>query len=96
MFNLLQKINYYKGRLGLFDGNKRNYARGFVNGSSCNFKKSHYIDTKEELSYLYKELRTAKTESDRKDIMESICNCKGCLRGYEEKNKTLFVRKTNK
>lgn len=87
MFSLLDKIKYYKQRLNLADRNKSGYARGFVNGSSRNHSISHNIETEKELSYLYGELKGAKTESDRQDILESISYCKGCLRGYNEKNK---------
>lgn len=87
MFSLIDKIKYYKSRYGLADGNKRCFARGFVNGSSVNHTRWHNLETKKELSYLYGELKKAKTEDDRQDIMESICYCKGALSGYSAKIK---------
>ncbi len=87
MFSLTDKIKYYKQRCNLPDRNKSGYARGFVNGSSRNHTRWHNVETKKELTLLYGELKAAKTESDRNDILESISYCKGCLRGYDEKNK---------
>lgn len=87
MFSLLDKIKYYRSRQNLPDRNKSGYARGFVNGSSRNCTKSHYMDAKSDLRYYYDELKTAKTESDREDLWESISYCKGYLHGYDEKTK---------
>lgn len=87
MFNLSEKIRYYKSRFNLSDDNKRSYARGFVNGASVNHSRRHNIETKKELSYLYDELKATKNEADRHAIIESISYCKGCLQGYKEKTK---------
>ncbi len=88
MFSLTDKIKYYKQRYNLTDRNKSGFARGFVNGSSRNHSKWHNTETKKELNYLYGELKGAKTESDKQDILESISYCNGCLRGYDEKIKS--------
>lgn len=87
MFSLFDKIKYYKSRCTLSDRNKSGYARGFVNGSSVNHTKKHYADDKQELRYLYGELKTVKTASDKQDILESISYIKGCIHGYDEKTK---------
>lgn len=90
MFSLKDKINYYRSRLGLADGNKRNYARGFVNGSSLNSTEKHFKDAKKELFYLNQELKSTENLADRQDILESIYNCKGYLAGFNAKqNKKL-------
>ena len=87
MFNLSEKIRYYKSRFNLSDDNKRSYARGFVNGASVNHSRWHNVETKKELSYLYDELKATKNEADRRAIIESISYYKGCLQGYKEKTK---------
>lgn len=92
MFSLEEKRKYYKSRFGLFDGNKRNYARGFVNGSSDNHTRWHNLETQKELSYLYGELKKVKNEADRQDIIESISYCKGALSGYSAKTKNYNKR----
>ncbi len=87
MFNLMEKIRYYKSRYSLPDRNKSGFARGFVNGSSVNHTKWHNTEVKKELSYLYGELKTVRNEADRQDIIESISYCKGELQGYSAKIK---------
>lgn len=87
MFNLADKIKYYKRRFVLDDDNKRGYARGFVNGASVNHTKAHNTDDKKELSLSYRELKKAKSADDRRIILADICYLKGCLQGYNEKMK---------
>ena len=87
MFNLKDKIKYYKSRYILPDRNKSGFARGFVNGSSVNHTRWHNMEVKKELSYWYGELKKVKNEADRQDIIESISYCKGELSGYSAKIK---------
>ena len=87
MFNLDDKRKYYKSRLGLNDGNKRNYARGFLDGSSCNHTSRHYQDDRKELKNLFGEYKRAERYSEQSIVLESISYVKGCMRGYEEKRK---------
>lgn len=87
MFNLSEKIRYYKSRFNLSDDNKRSYARGFVNGASVNHSRRHNIETKKELSYLYDELKATKNEADRHAIIESIPIVRVVCRGIKKKRK---------
>ena len=88
MFSLSDKIKYYKSRYGLQDGNKRNYAKGFVHGSSGHLTRWHERENKQVLSYLKTELKHAKNEVDRQNLAESISYHKGVLAGYSAKMKS--------
>ena len=88
MFPLSEKRAYYKKKsLVSRDFNESAHARGFLNGSSDNFSKRHYEEEKRELSEAWKLLKQSKNESDREIYLESISYSRGCLRGYEAKNK---------
>lgn len=86
-FTLEEKREYYNSRLGVFDSNKRNYARGFVNGSSVNQKERHYKQAKRDLYDDYQELKTCADAEDRRIVISSICYLKGQIAGYEAKMK---------
>lgn len=94
MFSFFDKRRYYEKRMDSeTDPNKHFYARGFFNGSSVNHTKKHYADDKANLAYYLSCLKTAKPE-ERSALIESICYCKGSMRGYEEKVK--YEKRRNK